>query len=68
MMILTCALDNIWSKFGYTLQQMYKDSSKQLSLCVHRLLLESGVQRGRAHKFYFNQGLTISSYRFQKDL
>ena len=33
-----------------------------------RLTLDSGVQRGRAHKFYFNCGLTISSYRFQKPL
>ena len=29
------------------------------------LSLDSGVQRTRAHKFYFVQGLTISSFHFQ---
>ena len=33
-----------------------------------RLILDSGVQRGRAHKFYFNSGMTITSYRFEKAL
>jgi len=35
---------------------------------AYRLLLESNVERGRAHKFYFKKGLTITSYRFAKDL
>lgn len=38
------------------------------SILNFRLLLESGVQRSRAHKFYFNCGLSISCYRFEKDL
>ena len=29
------------------------------------LALDSGVQRGRAHRFYSTRGLHISSYRFQ---
>ena len=33
-----------------------------------RLILESNVERPRAHKFYFRNGLTITSYRFAKDL
>ena len=33
-----------------------------------RLLLESGVQRPKAHKFYFNSGLAITCYRFEKEL
>ncbi len=30
--------------------------------------LDSGTARGRAHKFYFNQGFTISSYHFSEQL
>ena len=32
------------------------------------LALDSGVQRGRAHRFYLTRGLQISSYRFQQAL
>ena len=32
------------------------------------LALDSGVQRGRAHRFYCTRGLQISSYRFQQAL
>jgi len=32
------------------------------------LALDSGVQRGRAHRFYFTHGLQISGYRFQQAL
>lgn len=32
------------------------------------LRLDSGTHRGQAHKFYFQQGLTIASYHFSKDL
>lgn len=35
--------------------------------CV-RLHLGSGVQRGDAHRFYFREGMKISSYHFVKDL
>lgn len=30
--------------------------------------LDSGVQRGRAHKFYFENGFTIASYHFRESL
>ena len=30
--------------------------------------LDSGTQRKRAHKFYFNQGLSIDCYHFKQDL
>ena len=33
-----------------------------------QLHLDSGVQRGRAHRFYFREGMTISSYHFVKEL
>ncbi len=35
---------------------------------ARRLLLESNIERERAHKFYVNQGLTKTAYRFAKDL
>ena len=31
--------------------------------CDH-FRLDSGVQRGRAHKFYYNQGFTIAAFHF----
>ena len=30
--------------------------------------LDSGTHRGKAHKFYFQQGLTIASYHFSEQL
>ena len=32
------------------------------------LVLDSGVQRGSAHRFYFREGLIINSYNFSKPL
>ena len=32
------------------------------------LHLDSGTHRGRAHKFYFEQGFTIASYHFSEEL
>jgi GNAT superfamily N-acetyltransferase len=32
-----------------------------------KLDLDSGVQRGRAHRFYFREGLTITAYHFDID-
>ncbi len=32
------------------------------------LILDSGVQRERAHRFYFRQGLAITSFNFKKPL
>jgi GNAT superfamily N-acetyltransferase len=30
--------------------------------------LDSGTQRGQAHRFYFNQGFTIAAYHFSEQL
>ncbi len=30
--------------------------------------LDSGTQRGQAHRFYFNQGFTITAYHFSEQL
>jgi GNAT superfamily N-acetyltransferase len=32
------------------------------------LALDSGVQRGRAHAFYFREGMTVTSFGFRKPL
>ena len=32
------------------------------------LHLDSGTQRGRAHKFYFQEGFTITSYHLSEEL
>jgi len=32
------------------------------------LALDSGVQRGRAHAFYFREGMTVTSFSFRKAL
>lgn len=32
------------------------------------LALDSGVQRARAHRFYFREGLHVASFSFKKDL
>lgn len=33
-----------------------------------RLKLDSGTQRGRAHRFYFREGMQVVSFHFHKDL
>jgi GNAT superfamily N-acetyltransferase len=33
-----------------------------------RILLDSGTQRTRAHKFYLNRGMVIRSFNFSKHL
>jgi len=35
--------------------------------CI-KLELDSGVQRGQAHRFYFREGFTIGSFKFGKAL
>ncbi|MGC4090645.1 MAG: GNAT family N-acetyltransferase [Polyangiaceae bacterium] len=32
------------------------------------LVLDSGVQRDQAHKFYFREGLTVAAFNFKKKL
>lgn len=35
---------------------------------IKNLVLDSGVQRGAAHKFYFREGFTITSFNFKKPI
>ena len=42
--------------------------SKAKSLDCDVLALDSGVQRHRAHRFYFREGLHVSSFSFKKVL
>ena len=42
--------------------------AKAKSFGCDELALDSGVQRQRAHRFYFREGLHISSYCFKKAL
>lgn len=42
--------------------------TKAISLGCDVLALDSGVQRQRAHRFYFREGMHISSYCFRKAL
>ena len=42
--------------------------AKAGALGCHALALDSGVQRARAHHFYFREGLHIASYCFKKVL
>ena len=42
--------------------------SQALQVGCKVLHLDSGTHRGRAHKFYFDQGFTIASYHVTEDL
>ena len=42
--------------------------AKAISLDCDVLALDSGVQRPRAHQFYFREGMHISSFSFRKVL
>lgn len=35
---------------------------------IKNLVLDSGVQRGAAHKFYFREGFAITSFNFKKPI
>ncbi|CAL5227449.1 g10415 [Coccomyxa viridis] len=52
--------------YGYHIFSFLEETAKKAG-CA-RLLLESNIERERAHKFYVNQGLTKTAYRFAKDL
>jgi hypothetical protein len=41
---------------------------KARSLGCDVLALDSGVQRERAHRFYFREGMSVSSFGFRKTL
>jgi hypothetical protein len=44
---------------------LQEEATKESCQVFH---LDSGTHRGQAHKFYFQQGLTIASYHFSKSL
>ena len=52
--------------YGEQLINWLRDKAKQADCRAYHL--DSGTQRGQAHKFYFNQGFTISSYHFSEQL
>lgn len=53
---------------GYGGQMMEWLESEARRSGADTLALDSGVQRGQAHKFYFDHGMTIFSYSFAKRL
>lgn len=54
------------SGYGKRLIEWLRNKAKS-SHCRF-LHLDSGTHRGRAHKFYFDQGFTIASYHFSQEL
>jgi len=51
---------------GHALMQWLERRARELN-CV-ALLLDSGTQRTRAHRFYFREGLYIVNFNFKKAL
>jgi GNAT superfamily N-acetyltransferase len=54
------------SGVGHALMQYMEGVARERS--CNTFALDSGAQRRQAHKFYFREGLTISSFRFDKTL
>lgn len=58
---------NVRSKgYGEVLIDWLRDKARDEGCRAYHL--DSGTQRGRAHKFYFDQGFTITSYHFSEQL
>jgi GNAT superfamily N-acetyltransferase len=53
---------------GYGKQMIDWLREKAIEAGCEAYHLDSGTQRGRAHKFYFDQGFTITSYHFSEQL
>ena len=51
---------------GHALMQWLEQRARDLS-CV-ALVLDSGTQRTRAHRFYFREGLAVTCFNFEKHL
>ena len=51
---------------GHALMQWLEQRARDLT-CV-ALVLDSGTQRTRAHRFYFREGLAVVCFNFSKDL
>ncbi len=54
------------SGYGERMIEWLRDKAKRSGCKI--LHLDSGTHRGRAHKFYFEQGFTIASYHFSEEL
>lgn len=52
--------------YGEQLIDWLRDKAKKSGCKAYHL--DSGTARGQAHKFYFNQGFTITSYHFSEQL
>jgi len=63
---LVTAKANRSSGYGKRMIEWLRDEAKR-SNCKF-LHLDSGTHRGRAHKFYFQEGFTIASYHFSEEL
>jgi GNAT superfamily N-acetyltransferase len=50
------------SGVGRSLINYMKNEGEKLG--IHRLILDSGCQRGRAHRFYYREGFVISQFGF----
>ena len=51
---------------GHVLMQWLEQRARDLS-CV-ALVLDSGTQRTRAHRFYFREGMVVVCFNFTKEL
>jgi GNAT superfamily N-acetyltransferase len=51
---------------GHALMQALENEARRLD--CNAFSLDSGTHRGAAHKFYFREGMTITSYSFKKML
>lgn len=51
---------------GHALMQWLEQRARNLT-CV-ALVLDSGTQRTRAHRFYFREGMAIVCFNFNKDI
>jgi GNAT superfamily N-acetyltransferase len=51
---------------GHALMQWLEQRARELS--CDALVLDSGTQRTRAHRFYFREGLVVVCFNFMKDL
>ncbi|UVW35257.1 GNAT family N-acetyltransferase [SAR92 clade bacterium H455] len=63
---LVTANANRSSGYGKRMIEWLRDEAERSS-CKF-LHLDSGTHRGRAHKFYFQEGFTIASYHFSQEL
>jgi GNAT superfamily N-acetyltransferase len=52
--------------FGKRLLEWLKEEARSRS--CDELHLDSGVQRGQAHRFYFREGMTINAFHFHEKL